>query len=206
MECLPVAALPEGKEWSFEIKLDGFRLEAVKKNDTVTLYSRRGNVLNEKFHYVATALSALANDTILDGEIVALDDNNRSDFGLLQNFRSAETKIHYTVFDILVYRGKDVSQQSLAKRREILEKAVTLNEHISISPAEVGSSKKILAFVQQHGLEGVIAKRLDGVYEPGRRSGSWSKYRINLGQEFVVGGYAAMASTHSLSAFMTASV
>ncbi len=189
MECLPVAALPDGKEWSFEIKLDGFRLEAVKKNDKVTLYSRRGNVLNEKFHYVATALSALANDTVLDGEIVALDDNNRSDFGLLQNFRSAETKIHYYVFDILVYRGKDVSQQPLAKRREILEKALTLNDHISTSPAEMGSSKKILSFVQQHGLEGVVAKRLDGVYEPGRRSGSWCKYRINLGQEFVVGGY-----------------
>ena len=179
------------KEWSFEIKLDGFRLEAVKKNDKVTLYSRRGNVLNEKFHYVATALSALANDTILDGEIVALDDNNRSDFGLLQNFRSAETKIHYYVFDILVYRGKDVSQQPLAKRREILEKALTLNDHISTSPAEMGSSKKILSFVRQHGLEGVVAKRLDGVYEPGRRSGSWCKYRINLGQEFVVGGLHA---------------
>jgi DNA ligase D-like protein (predicted ligase) len=189
MECLPVTSLPEGQEWSYEIKLDGFRLEAVKKSGRVTLYSRRGNVLNGKFPYIATALEQLPDDTVLDGEIVALDTSGRSDFGLLQNFRSAESKIHYYVFDILIHKGKAVSQLTLQDRREILDKALTRNDHISTSPAELGSSKKILAFVKRHGLEGVVAKRLDGAYEPGRRSGSWCKYRVNLGQEFVVGGY-----------------
>jgi DNA ligase D-like protein (predicted ligase) len=189
MECLPVKTLPQGKDWSFEIKLDGFRLEAVKKNKKVLLYSRRGNLLNRKFPYIAAALDQLADDTILDGEIVALDANNRSDFGLLQNFRSAETRIHYYVFDILIYKGKDLSQLPLAKRREVLDRALAPNDHVQTSPAEVGASTRILNFVRQHGLEGVIAKRLDGAYEPGRRSGSWCKYRINLGQEFVVGGF-----------------
>ena len=189
MECLPVPALPEGKEWSYEIKLDGFRLEAVKKKGETTLYSRRGNILNRKFPYIATALQDLPDNTILDGEVVALDSQGRSDFNLLQNFRSAESKIHYYVFDILALKGKDVSRRLLVERRKILSKALKPNEQISTSPAEVGSSTKILTFVKQHGLEGVVAKRLDSLYEPGRRSGAWCKYRINLGQEFVVGGY-----------------
>ena len=67
MECLPVTKLPQGPEWSYEIKLDGFRLEAVKKNGTTTLYSRRGNILNRKFHYIAAALKKLPDNTVLDG-------------------------------------------------------------------------------------------------------------------------------------------
>jgi DNA ligase D-like protein (predicted ligase) len=189
MECLPVSVLPEGKEWSYEIKLDGFRLEAVKTKGATTLFSRRGNILNRKFPYIATALKGLADNTILDGEVVALDSQGRSDFNLLQNFRSAESKIHYYIFDILALKGRNVSTLSLAERRKILAKVLKPNDHISTSPAEPGSSTKILTFVKQHGLEGVIAKRLDSLYEPGKRSGAWCKYRINLGQEFVVGGY-----------------
>jgi len=164
-------------------------LSAVKKKGDTTLYSRRGNILNKKFPYIATALKALPDDTILDGEVVALDEQGRSDFNLLQNFRSAEAKIHYFVFDILALKGEDVSMLPLQRRRQILDKALKRNDHISTSPAEVGSSTKILAFVKQHGLEGVVAKRQDGLYEPGKRSGSWCKYRINLGQELVIGGY-----------------
>ncbi|MGA9766566.1 MAG: non-homologous end-joining DNA ligase [Rhodomicrobium sp.] len=189
MECLPVPTLPEGKEWSYEIKLDGFRLEAVKQKGETTLYSRRGNILNRKFPNIAAALEGLPDDTILDGEVVALDEQGRSDFNLLQNFRSAESKIHYYVFDILALKGRDVSTLPLAERRKILDKALKRNDHVSTSPAEAGSSAKILTFVKQHGLEGVVAKRFDSFYEPGKRSGAWCKYRINLGQEFVVGGY-----------------
>ena len=93
------------------------------------------------------------------------------------------------MFDILVLKGTNVSTEPLRRRREILAKALEPNAHISTSPTESGSSAKILAFVRQHGLEGVVAKRLDSPYEPGKRSGAWCKYRINLGQEFVVGGY-----------------
>jgi ATP-dependent DNA ligase len=93
------------------------------------------------------------------------------------------------VFDILALKGRDVSTLPLVERRKILDKALKRSDHISTSPAEAGSSAKILTFVRQHGLEGVVAKRLDSLYEPGKRSGAWCKYRINLGQEFVVGGY-----------------
>src|ERR1700722_1964618 len=106
MECLPVSKLPEGPAWTYEIKLDGYRLEAVKNAGNTTLYSRRRNVLNSKFGSIAEALDDLADGTVLDGEIVAMDSAGRSDFNLLQNFRSAEIQIHYYVFDALMYKGK----------------------------------------------------------------------------------------------------
>jgi DNA ligase D-like protein (predicted ligase) len=189
MECLPVAKLPEGPGWSYEVKLDGYRLEAVKQSGETTLYSRRGNILNEKFQYIADALKKLPDLTILDGEVVALNAHHKSDFNLLQNFRSAETKIHYYAFDILMMKGKLLTQLTLDERRAILAKALPINDHISLSVVDRGPATHILKFVQKHGLEGVVAKRGDSVYEPGKRSGLWSKHRINQGQEFVVGGY-----------------
>ena len=194
MQCLPVTALPRGSQWSYEIKLDGFRLEAVKKDGETTLYSRRGNVLNRKFHYIATALKKLPANTVLDGELVALDAKGKSDFGLLQNFRSAESKIHFYVFDLLVLRGKDISGLPLNERRTLLDKILPRNDHISASAVEHGSYAKLLKFVKQHGLEGIIAKRSDSSYEPGRRTGLWQKYRLNLQQEFVIGGYTRAAN------------
>ena len=189
MECLPVTKLPQGPEWSYEIKLDGFRLSAVKQKGETTLYSRRGNILNRKFHYIATALKKLPDNTVLDGELVALDPQGKSDFGLLQNFRSAESRIHYYVFDILVLKDKDVSQLPLKDRRALFGKIIPHNDHISESAVEHGSYFKLLRFVKAHGLEGIIAKRSDSPYEPGKRTGLWQKYRLNLQQEFVIGGY-----------------
>src|SRR5580658_7224388 len=84
MECLPVTKLPDGPEWTYEIKLDGFRLEAVKNSRETTLYSRRRNILNHKFPYIAAALADLPDATVIDGELVALGAQGRSDFNLLQ--------------------------------------------------------------------------------------------------------------------------
>jgi ATP-dependent DNA ligase len=102
MECLPVSKLPEGPEWTYEIKLDGYRLQAVKSAGKITLYSRRKNVLHEKFHYIATALGDLPDSTVLDGELVAIDSKGRTDFNLLQNFRSAEQPSMLLSSDIIV--------------------------------------------------------------------------------------------------------
>ncbi|MDB6082602.1 MAG: dependent ligase [Gammaproteobacteria bacterium] len=189
MECEPVATLPEGPKWTYEIKLDGFRLEAIKSAAKTRLYSRRGNLLNDKFPYIAAALSELPNSTVLDGEVVALDGERRSDFYLLQNFRSAETRIHYYAFDILVSKGKRVMQLPLESRREILADVLPRNEHISLSVVDRRPLAHMLEFAKEHGLEGIVAKNIDSEYEPGKRSGQWRKHRINEGQEFVVGGY-----------------
>ncbi len=188
MDCLPVATLPEGPAWTYELKLDGYRLEAVKTRGKVTLYSRRRNILNRKFGYIADALEELPDETVLDGELAAMDEDGHANFNLLQNFKSAESSIHYYAFDLLMHKGKLLVERPLAERREILAGILPRNDHISLS-AVGRSASQILTFVKEHGLEGVIAKRADSRYEPGKRSGLWSKYRVNLGQEFVIGGY-----------------
>jgi len=189
MECLPVVKVPEGPEWTYEIKLDGYRLEAVRSGGKTTLYSRRKNVLNKKFPYIVAALDYLPDGTVIDGELVALHPDGRPNFNMLQNFRSAEAHIHYYAFDILVHKNKDLTQLPLSKRREILHSVVKQSDHVVHSAVSNRPAKEMLAFVREHGLEGVIAKRADSVYEPGKRSGLWNKHRINLGQEFVIGGY-----------------
>jgi DNA ligase D-like protein (predicted ligase) len=189
MECLGVKVLPTGKDWSYEIKLDGYRLEALKNSGEVLLYSRRRNLLTEKFAYIAKALAKLPKETIVDGEIVAVDVQGRSDFNLLQNFRSAESKIHYYAFDLLMLKGKSLLKMPLDERRALLNRHLPQNEHITTSVVEHGTAAGILKFVKANGLEGVIAKRSDSAYEPGKRSGLWQKHRINQGQEFLIGGY-----------------
>lgn len=188
MDCLPVSKPPEGPGWTYEVKLDGYRLQAVKNKGQVTLYSRRHNDLTRKFGYIAKALDALPDETVVDGELVAMDEEGRSNFNLLQNFRSAESKIHYYAFDVLMHKGKLLTKHPLEERREVLARILPRNDHIGLSVVG-GSAEQMLAFVSQHGLEGIVAKRADSPYEPGKRSGLWSKYRISLGQEFIVGGY-----------------
>jgi DNA ligase D-like protein (predicted ligase) len=189
MECLPVAKVPESGQWTYELKLDGYRLEAVKAEGRVTLYSRRGNDLTKRFGYIAEALESLPNDTVIDGELVALDEQGRPSFNLLQNFRSAASHIVYYAFDVLFHRGEDVKQLPLSRRRAILAKAVKSSDHVGLSQVSEMTATEIIDFVRSHGLEGVVAKRADSVYQPGKRTGHWTKTRINLGQEFVIGGY-----------------
>ena len=126
---------------------------------------------------------------MIDGEVVALDEQGKPSFNRLQNFRSADAHIMFYAFDVLVRRGEDLTEQTLSRRRAILESTVRAHEHVGISQVSHRTAKEMLAFVKTHGLEGIIAKRADSVYEPGRRSGLWVKRRINHSQEFVIGGY-----------------
>jgi bifunctional non-homologous end joining protein LigD len=126
MDCLPVSRLPEGPGWTYEIKLDGYRLEAVRSAGRTTLYSRRQNVLNQKFHYIATALKDLPEDTVIDGELVALGPDGQPDFNLLQNFRSAESRIVYYAFDILIHKQRNLIELPLSERRAILSTSSNL--------------------------------------------------------------------------------
>jgi len=122
MYALAVQNIPEGKEWLYEVKFDGYRCLAGKSQNGVTLWSRRGNEFTFQFPHIARACERLPIDTLLDGEIDA-------------------------------------------------------------TPAD------LIRVAKEVGFEGIVAKRKDSVYEPGKRSGAWLKYRINRGQEFVIGGY-----------------
>jgi DNA ligase D-like protein (predicted ligase) len=189
MDCLPVTTVPDGPEWTYEIKLDGYRLEVVKSDGEITLYSRRQNTLNEKFPYIVKALKGIPDGTVVDGELVALGPDGRPNFNMLQNFRSAEGHILYYAFDVLVHKNRDLTQLPLSERRKILESIIKPNDHMALSVVSDKSAKEMVKWITEQGLEGVVAKRADSVYQPGLRTGLWSKHRISMGQEFVVGGY-----------------
>jgi DNA ligase D-like protein (predicted ligase) len=188
MECLQVSVLPDGPNWIFEIKLDGYRAIAVKSESSVTLYSRNQKSLNNKFPYIAEALRDLPVGTVIDGELVALDDHGRPEFNLLQNFKSEAARIRFFAFDILCFEGRDLTKLSLLERKDFLTKIVT-NDRFRVSEHMEVLAKTMLGAIKEQGLEGVVAKRKDSVYEAGERTGAWVKMRVNEGQEFVIGGY-----------------
>ena len=189
MQCLAVKKLPEGPSWEYELKLDGYRTLAVKHAGWLTLYSRNKKIFNSRFPRIVEALSGLPDESIIDGETVALDDAGRPSFNRLQNFSTAKT-IAFFAFDVLMWKGKDLRMSSLYARRELLRKNVMSKlPDVHYSESFAVPVDRILSVLRDQGLEGVVAKRQDSKYEAGRRSGAWVKMRIGGGQEFVIGGY-----------------
>ena len=189
MECLSVSKLPEGLEWLWEIKLDGYRALAVKSGNGVTLFSRRRKSLNRQFPYIVEALADLPAGTVVDGEVVAVCESGRPDFNLLQKFRADASRIQYYIFDLLCWKDRDLTRVPMVERRALLKSVVVIgDERIRIADYFEAAPKGLLSAVREQGLEGIIGKRKDSVYQPGKRSGAWIKYRVNRGQEFVIGG------------------
>ena len=187
--------LPEGATWQYEIKLDGYRAIAFKSGGRVQLRSRNDKDFGGKYPAIVKALSAMPDETVIDGEVVALDPAGRPSFNALQNYGSSAIPLFYYVFDVLILAGEDITSEPLARRRELLQTQVLskLDEPIRESPILDASLTDLIRSVKAQGLEGIVAKRLDSRYEPGLRSGMWQKMRVNQGQEFVIGGYTASA-------------
>jgi DNA ligase D-like protein (predicted ligase) len=183
--------LPEGANWQYEVKLDGYRAIAFNSGGQVHLRSRNDKDFNQRYPAIVKALSAMPDETVIDGEVVALDESGRPDFNALQNYGSSKTPILYYVFDSLIIAGREVMSEPLRRRRELLHERVLsrLGEPIRESPVLEARLPDLIASVKAQGLEGLVAKRLDSRYEPGQRSGAWQKMRVNQGQEFVIGGY-----------------
>src|SRR6266478_2767078 len=189
MECLAVAKLPDGAQWLYEIKLDGYRAEAINSDGKLSLQSRRRKSFNKQFQLIVKALGDLPENTVIEGEVVALDESGRPDFNLLQNFRSQASRIHFFIFDLLFYQGCDLTRIPLFERREIMRSVLKFSSpRIHISDCVEASATDMLRAVREQGLEGIVGKRKDSLYESGKRSGAWIKYRVNLGQELVIGG------------------
>src|SRR5579863_8238114 len=126
MECLSVSKLPEGLEWIWEIKFDGYRALAVKSANGVTLFSRRRKSLNRQFPYIVEALADLPAGTVVDGEVVAIDESGRPNFNLLQKFGAEASRIHYYVFDLLCWKDRDLTLVPLVERRALLKSLVVI--------------------------------------------------------------------------------
>jgi bifunctional non-homologous end joining protein LigD len=201
MECLAVPKLPAGPDWVFEVKFDGYRAMAVKSGGRLNLFSRRRNSFNSQYSLVFDALTGLPDNTVIDGEVIALNESGRPDFNLLQHYRTEASRIHYFVFDLLVYDNRDLTQPSLVERRQIMKAVLKFESpRIRITDYFEASVEDMIGAARGQGLEGVVAKRKDSRYEIGRRSGSWAKYRLNSGQELVIGGY--IPGTHGVDAIV----
>src|SRR4051812_12084840 len=197
MLLLRTDALPDdATRWEYQLKFDGYRAVAFKADGIVHLRSRNDNDFRARYPAIVKALRHLPNETVVDGEIVALGDDGRPSFNALQN-QSSSSPIIYYLFDVMVLAGRDVRGEPLEVRGALLEHDVLpqLAEPIRYTGALEARLQDLVHSVKMQGLEGLVAKRRGSRYEPGLRSGAWQKMRINRSQEFVIGGYTVGTRT-----------
>ncbi len=184
---------PAAGDWIYELKFDGIRLIAVKSDKKVSLLSRNQNDLSERFPEVAHAIQNLpAGECVIDGEVVVLDEEGRSSFQLLQarEMEGRKSPGYFYAFDLLQLDGKSLIGLPLEARKGVLEKlCANAGDPTRYSGAIGGDAKRLLEEVKRRGLEGIVGKQRNSVYEPGRRSGAWIKLKCVNEQEFVIGGY-----------------
>lgn len=184
---------PDGKQWSYEIKYDGYRLLSFIDHGKVHLYTRNNNDWTNKFPEIAHQLSKFkAKRLILDGELVALNKRGISEFQLLQKAISLNknTNIVYYVFDIMYYDGYSLKSLSLNERREFLKQAWKGFKQPLIQKSESfqGKAKALLKAACKKGFEGLIAKNNESPYEE-KRTKTWLKLKCKHEQEFIIVGY-----------------
>jgi bifunctional non-homologous end joining protein LigD len=184
---------PATGDWIYELKFDGIRLIGVKRERKVSLLSRNQNELAERFPEIAEAIKTLpVRECVIDGEVVALDEEGRSSFQLLQarEMEGRKSPVYFYSFDLLQLDGKSLLSLPLEARKNVLEKLCAgAGDLIRYSGEIGGDAKRLLEEVKRRGLEGIIGKLRNSVYEPGRRSGAWIKLKCVSEQEFVIGGY-----------------
>ena len=147
-------SLPEGPEWLIELKLDGYRALAIRTDGKVQLRSRIDNDFSARYPGIVKGLAAMPGDTVIDGEIVALDEEGKPSFNTLQNHGSAAAPVHFFIFDLLILKGRNVMAEPLTERRRLLEKHVfpAMAEPIRYSPVLDGSLKELIHSVKVQGL------------------------------------------------------
>jgi bifunctional non-homologous end joining protein LigD len=199
MECTRVPKLPEGEDWVYEVKQDGYRVIALVENKSAILYSMSGQDYTSQFRPVAFALKNLHQGSlVLDGEIVALDERGIASFQELQNRRTSRRPIVYYVFDVLHSNGRDLMDRPFEERRTLLE---SIGRHfvdpLRVNPVFKTDLGPLIEQVKTLGLEGVVAKRSTSIYIAGRQSDAWQKHRFNQEGEYVIGGYVPNGNAFS---------
>jgi bifunctional non-homologous end joining protein LigD len=204
--------LPSDPEhFAFEYKWDGVRAISYWDGRTLRIESRNQLDITRRYPELADLGPALGKrPAIVDGEILSLDPAGRPSFSLLQrrmhaegreNIRRLMTRVPviYVLFDVLWAGGKSTLSLPYSKRRAILEELTVAGPSWQITPSHVGKGGRgtaMLSAAKSNGLEGLVAKRLDSVYEPGRRSPHWLKIKVIFGQEFVIGGWIPEKGVH----------
>jgi len=191
----------DDRNWAYEMKWDGVRAILVVEGGRLTICSRRGNDVTSRYPELRGIGDALgATDAVLDGEIVALDDRGVPSLELLQprmhvgstsvaRRLAAARPVVCMLFDVLWLDGHSLCDEPYTERRRLLEGLHLAGATWQTPPATFGGGRAVLDTAEELGLEGVVAKRVDSRYLPGRRSDSWRKVKTHLGQEMVVGGW-----------------
>jgi bifunctional non-homologous end joining protein LigD len=192
MKATLVEAPPTSGEWLYEVKFDGYRALALKSGSDVQLLSRNEKDFAGRFPEIVEAVKALSPEQIiLDGEIVALDEEGRPSFQLLQGLELGVKRppIAFYVFDLLELEGTRWLDRPLHERRQRLQALMkSAAEPMRYSATIKGDPVDLLEAVRARGLEGLIGKERDSLYDAGRRSRSWIKLKCVHEQEFVIGG------------------
>ena len=191
----------DGEEWAYEIKWDGIRVLGFAKGGRWTMLSRRGEDVTVRYPELEPIAKVLRDHSaILDGEVVALDAEGRPRFQLMQSrmgltspgvikARAKEQPVDYVIFDLLHLDGRRVRDLPYVERRELLEGLGLDAPRWRVPRYRFGGGAELLEAARRQGLEGVVSKRSDSPYQPGKRTGAWTKTRVWRRQEFVVGGY-----------------
>ena len=190
----------DGPDWLFEIKWDGYRAVAFIENGKVRLVSRNQNELTARYPELKDlAKSVKAKNAILDGEVVALDEQGRASFSLMQQrtgFRpggrraptNADVPVLYYAFDLLYLDGYDWRRVPLEERKKKLASILITGDAMRYSDHYERQGKALFEIARQKGLEGILAKKRDSIYQE-RRSSEWLKIKIRHQLEAVIGGY-----------------
>jgi bifunctional non-homologous end joining protein LigD len=182
--------VPKGKEWVYEVKWDGYRAIADVYGGEATLTSRRGNDLTGRFESVAKAIERTVKtpDCVLDGEVCALDEGGRATFSAMQQGKQG-TRYIFVAFDLLEVEGEPWIDRPLTERQERLAALLDRrNRTVQLSEG-FDDGQALYRAAQEQGFEGIVAKKRDSRYLPGRRSREWLKIKTHGRQEFVIAGY-----------------
>jgi bifunctional non-homologous end joining protein LigD len=183
-------------QWAFEIKLDGYRLLAYVDRGYVKLQTRNLKDYTSKFPQIVSALQKWKRSAILDGEIVALNDNGISDFNTLQNWRSDEDgPLYYFVFDLLWLDGKDYMNEPLYRRKSTLKNLLPKSVIVLYQDEIITYGKPCFEMAKREGLEGIVAKKIDSLYKPATRSKDWLKIKATRDRDFIICGYTKNVDT-----------
>ena len=190
------AKLPSGAAWMYEPKWDGHRVIVRKRGANVEAISSNGLDRTERWPWLIEAVRASCSaDVILDGEVIALDDNGRHSFQLVGR---PDRPHGFVVFDILGIDDTDLCSKPWHERRAILISRIAPTPPLSITPV-TDDAAALMEATRANGFEGVIAKRSDSSYLPGRRTPSWIKVKHRHQQEVVIGGFLLGEGNRSTS-------
>ena len=200
-----VTSVPEGSDWVFEMKYDGYRCLAAISGEQVRLFTRTGKDWTTQFEAIVPPLTRITKGTaLIDGELCAFDDKGRTDFSTLKDHLSNGGPLTYFAFDLLEQDGENLTRLPLVERKQRLEKLLGKVESSSLvqfSAHVTGNGQKVFDSVAREGHEGIIAKQANAPYR-GERTRSWLKIKAGKRQEFVIAGWSPSSKKKTFASLL----